>query len=82
MAQYETHEILAETSVDTTNEIDQEWLAEFKGWGKDSHEDIAMFLDDVLDKVMASDVEDAHYNTTDPDSFIHDYQKQHQPEER
>jgi hypothetical protein len=39
----------------------------------------ADFLDDALEEVMASDVEDAHMNTADPDSFIHEFHAQHQP---
>lgn len=70
MGQFETHEITASASVDTSNPDDRALIA---GYAEDPTGATAQFLDGVLDEVIVSDVEDAHMNTADGDSFIHLY---------
>jgi hypothetical protein len=74
MGQYESHEIVGEVTVDTNNEDDRALIAEY---AEDPTANTAQFLDGVLEEVMFADVDDAHFNTADGDSFIHEYHKQH-----
>ena len=75
MGEYESHRILGEVSVDTNNEYDLALIREVTSFNEKAelHVDVASFLDTALDEVMYSDVEDAHMNTADPDSFIHEF---------
>jgi hypothetical protein len=70
MGQYETHEVIAEVTVDTSNPDDVALIADYE---EDPTGATAEFLDDALFEIMRDDVEEAHMNTSDEDSFIHDY---------
>ena len=72
MGQYESHEIVGEVTLDTNNEDDRALIS---GYAEDPTRATAGFLDDTLQEILASDVEEASYNTSDEDSFIHEYHK-------
>lgn len=74
MGQYESHEIIGEVILDTNNEDDRRLMQGDAGLPDDTL-GIANFLDETLQELMASDVEEAAFNTADEDSFIHEYKK-------
>lgn len=73
MGQYESHEVVSEVTVDTNNEDDRLLVGSEEPIP--STDEVAEFLDDTLQVLMASDVEEAAFNTADEDSFIHEYHK-------
>lgn len=72
MGQYESHEVVGEVVLDTNNEDDRALVPEYD---EDPIGSTAEFLDEALQAIVASDVEEAAFNTADEDSFIHEYAK-------
>lgn len=70
MGQYETHEAIAEVTVDTSNPDD---VALIGGYEEDETGAIAEFIDGTLAELLIDDVEEAHMNTVDEESFVHPY---------
>lgn len=66
MGEYESQELIAEVQYDT--ETDQRFLGE-----SPTTAEIALAVDAALDELLFADVEDASYQTADPDSFIHQH---------
>lgn len=78
MGQYEHMETVATVEINT--ETDTEIL---KANGVKDITDLAsleIFLNTEAENILAADVEDAHFMTAEPDSFIHEYYTEHNKE--
>lgn len=73
MGNYEHVEMTATVEINT--ETDTEILA-LHGVDVTSLGDVHDFIDEQLQIALESDVEDAHYNTAEEDSFIHEYHQE------
>ena len=79
MGNYEHVETVATVEVDT--EKDAELLSDM-GLAPDHLDSVKAFMSEEIESLLASDVEDAHYMTDEPDSFVHEYHKQHHQKEK
>lgn len=72
MGPYEHVETSATVEIDTN--VDRDLLKEYDVDTNDL-DAVTGFMDDHLVQMLLTDVEDAHYLTTETDSFIHEYSK-------
>lgn len=73
MGQYEHMEIIATVEVNT--ETDTDLLAE-RGVDVNDLEAVRRFIDVELTRLIEPDVDDAHFQTANADSFIHEHRDQ------
>lgn len=70
MGAYEHTEVVATVEVDTIQDAD---LLKREGINVTDLSAVYVFLQDQVDALTFSDVEDAHMNTAVEDSFVHDH---------
>lgn len=79
MGPYEHVELTASVEVDTEKDAD---LLEAHDASPDSPEQVISFLQYYADEMLFADVEEAHYLTAEPDSFIHEHHKNQSKEHK